>query len=450
MEPIISVSGLRGVLGRELTPEVAIRYVGLFANQVSPGSIVLTRDSRPSGAMLVEAIRSGLAAAGRVCLDGGIAPTPTTGVLIRHLEASGGIQVSASHNPPEYNGIKLFSSLGRVISASAGAELAERFRGPGSVNWAGPDQLGCWRPIDEPLAEHARAVLGTVDVEQVRGRRLRVLLDANHGAGGELGHRILQSMGCQVVLHEAQPDGLFSHPPEPTEENLAGVQRLVSQSEIDVAFCLDPDADRLAIIDSQGRYLGEEATLALCVAETLALRPGPIVTNCSTSRMSQDLAARYKVPFHLTPVGEANVVDQMLACGAVLGGEGNGGVIDPRVGLVRDSFVAMACVLGAMARRGMSVTELAAELPEYAIEKCRVHVDSARLDDALMQVARHHRGAVISRLDGLRLDWPDRWLLARASNTEPVVRVIAEAPTRDQARAMCEAASRLLAGDGAA
>jgi phosphomannomutase len=213
---------------------------------------------------------------------------------------------------------------------------------------------------------------------------------------------------------------------------------------VDVGFCQDPDADRLAVIDEQGRYLGEEYTLALCADHVLRSRRGPVVTNCSTSQMTEDLAARYGVPFARSAVGEANVVDQMLARGAVLGGEGNGGVIDPRVGLVRDSFVGMALVLDAMAARGEPVSRLADELPRYEIVKTKIALGTEPLGPQLEALARHFADAAVDRLDGLRLDWPGKWLLVRGSNTEPIVRAIAEAPTRGEAQRLCDEAAAVL------
>jgi phosphomannomutase len=256
----------------------------------------------------------------------------------------------------------------------------------------------------------------------------------------------LEALGCQAIVLGETPDGRFPHTPEPTAENLASVLPRVPGEKAAIGFCQDPDADRLAVIDEAGRYLGEEYTLALCVEHVLRLRKGPIVTNCSTSRMTEDAASRHGVAFGRSAVGEANVVDRMLEVGAVLGGEGNGGVIDPRVGLVRDSFVGMALLLDAMAAGGKSISELAAALPRYEIEKTKISLPRDRIPAALDALQRHFAGAACDRLDGLRLDWPGKWLLVRGSNTEPIVRAIAEAPTAAEARRLCEEAGRVLAG----
>jgi phosphomannomutase len=284
-----------------------------------------------------------------------------------------------------------------------------------------------------------------VDAEVIRRRRFRVLLDANHGAGSLLGRHLLEQLGCEVTLLGGVPDGAFGHTPEPTAQNLADVLPRVKRAAADVGFCQDPDADRLAIIDEHGNYLGEEYTLALAVDHMLRTRPGPIVTNCSTSRMAEDLANKYKVPFARSAVGEANVVDAMLEHNAVLGGEGNGGVIDPRVVLVRDSFVGMSLVLEAMAQRQMSIAQLAAELPRYEIVKTKIDLERSRMPAAIRAIRKHFADARADELDGLRLDWPGKWLLVRASNTEPIVRAIAEAPSAAEAQRLCDAAAEVIA-----
>jgi len=289
-------------------------------------------------------------------------------------------------------------------------------------------------------------VLSLVDIEQIRARKFRVLLDANHGAGSVLGRPMLEALGCDVFTLGATPDGLFEHPPEPTAENLATVLGQVKRRKADVGFCQDPDADRLAVIDETGRYLGEEYTPAICIAHLLETRQGPVVTNCSSSRMSQDVAEKFGVPFYHAAVGEANVCDVMLEHDAVIGAEGNGGVIDPRVGLVRDSFVGMALILDAMAKREQPVSALADELPRYEIVKTKITLPKEKLEAGLRALQEHFREAKPSQLDGLRLDWPDKWMLVRASNTEPIVRAIAEAKSEQEAAELCEEAARILNG----
>ena len=442
-ELIISVSGLRGVFGDSLTTDVATRYALAFSEQISPGPIVITRDGRTSGELLFESISSALLAAGRDVYDGDISATPTTGILVRHLSCAGGIQISASHNPKEYNGMKLFSEKGRVLKATAGALVLQRYR---DHDWQ-PAQTGCGSSLMMPVNSHVvhlERILTMVNVQQIRKRRFKLLLDSNHGAGSRLGSQLLKELNCDVLNLGGVPDGNFDHEPEPTAENLADVCNRVEQTGCQLGFCQDPDADRLAVIDEAGQYIGEEYTLALCAHHLLRQRTGPIVTNCATSRMTQDLAEQYGAGYYRTAVGEANVVETMEKRLALFGGEGNGGPIDPRVGYVRDSFVGIALILDALAQRNMQLSEWVAELPRYYIHKTKVGTRRVAKPGLLENLVPHFPGAIADSMDGLRFDWPGRWLLIRPSNTEPVIRIIAEARTSDEATTLCHQAKQLL------
>jgi phosphomannomutase len=440
---IVSVSGLRGIVGESLTPELAARFACAYAGGCDAGPLVLARDGRATGPMLCDAICGSLAAVGRTVLMAGVAATPTVGVLVRRHHAAGAIQVSASHNPPEYNGIKLFAKDGQVLPAAAGQQVVKRFEehDPAWVDYRGIGQVQ-W--MDDTTSEHIKTVMETVDVDRIRQRQFPVLLDSNHGAGSVMGQRLLEFLGCDVTAVGDTPDGLFAHPPEPTADNLAEVCEQVVGAKAMVGFCQDPDADRLAIIDEQGRYVGEEYTLAMCLNHILQTRKGPVVINCATSRMSEDLAERYGVTLLRSPVGEANVVEVMKREKAVFGGEGNGGPIDPRVGYIRDSFVGMALILDAMAARDVPVSTLADELPRYEIHKTKQPLEPAKLSEALTRLEEHFADATVNRADGLRLDWPGRWLLIRASNTEPIVRIIAETSSRNQSVQLCREAAEVL------
>lgn len=442
-EPIISVSGLRGIVGSSLTPDIVTRYIAAFAESLPDGPVVMTRDGRATGPMIAAAVKSALMASGHACLDADVAATPTTGVLVRHTAAVGGVQISASHNPPEYNGLKLFDQTGRVIPAGPGQEVLDRYRSF-TPQWKSHDQLGTYHQVADTTMAHLAAVSQICNVDRIRERNFHVMLDANNGSGSRLGIPLLQELGCEISILGGDPDGLFGHPPEPTTENLKQVLPLFAENNFDIGFCQDPDADRLAVIDEAGRYIGEEYTVSMCMDHVLRNSPGPVVTNCSTSRMTQDLAEKYSVPFFRSKVGEANVVDLMLEKGAVLGGEGNGGIIDPRVGLVRDSFVGMALLLDAMAARDLPISQLAYEIPKYAIHKTKVEFPSDKVPAAVDALENHFSDAKADRLDGLRIDWPNKWLLVRASNTEPIVRVIAEAPTAEEAQQACEEASGVM------
>ncbi|MBN1855111.1 MAG: phosphoglucosamine mutase [Pirellulales bacterium] len=459
-EPIISVSGLRGIVGNSLTPDLAIRYVAAFCASIPAGPIVVTRDGRQTGQMLREAIRAAIVASGRNCLDADIAATPTTGILIRHLAAAGGIQITASHNPAAYNGIKLFSDKGRVIPADAGERVLEAYH-QAAFTWASHEQMGRVESVTDTVSEHLRLVTASIDLPSIKNRRFRVLLDSNHGAGSVVGGPLLDALGCQATLLDKNPDGRFAHPPEPIAEHLLSVAEQARGTNADVTFCQDPDADRLAIIDENGRYIGEECTLALCVEHILSRRSSnpewerekvagknqeAVVTNCSTSRMTEDIAKKFNAAFYQSAVGEANVVDQMQKHAAIIGGEGNGGVIDPQVGWVRDSFVGMAWILDMMATTNQPISQLADALPQYAIHKSKVALRRDAIERALAAVEHNfHDGTTSSRLDGLRINWNEGpWLLVRPSNTEPIVRVIAEAKTADHAERICCQAVEVL------
>ncbi len=446
-EPIISVSGLRGIVGESLNPLVAGMYALAFSASTPPGPFVITRDSRPSGAVLADVVHALLNSAGRPTVDAAVAATPTTGILIRQLRAAGGIQISASHNPIEYNGIKLFSAEGRVVPKNLGQQVLERYR-EHQVDWVRHDRLGFRSTCKNTISEHQMLVSKTVDVDAIRRCKFKILLDSNHGAGALLGERLLDVLDCQVTLLGGAPDGRFAHLPEPTADNLRSVGEKVRELGVDVAFCQDPDADRLALIDAAGRYIGEEYTLAICLEHLLRTasegkhphprKKGPVVINCASSRMSEDITKKYGVPLFRSAVGEANVVDLMLEKNAMFGGEGNGGPIDPEVGFVRDSFVGIAQVLDAMAARNQPLANLADELPRYAMVKRKATVELEKVPTLLDKAATAFKHLPCDRLDGLRIDHGDAWVLLRGSNTEPIIRVFAEAPTEERANRLCD------------
>ena len=442
---IVSVSGIRGVVGRSLTPAAALAFASALGTHVKGGRVVVSRDGRPSGVMLRHAILAGLTAAGCEIQDLDVAPTPTVGLAVRTLRAAGGVQITASHNPAEWNGMKLFGPDGRVLSAAEGRKITALFESgaAASVPW---DRIGNVQHYRKAEDVHRERVLQLVDGTAIRAAELSALLDANGGAGGPLGRALLKSLQVETVCAGCVADGVFLHEPEPTEANLREIGPQVRHYGAHVGFALDPDADRLALIDETGRYIGEELTLALAAWFRLGQERGPVVVNMSTSRLVEDVAARYGCPFYRSAVGEANVADKMLEVGAVFGGEGNGGVIDPRVGLVRDPFIGMGLILNLMAETGKKLSELVAELPTYHIVKDKYTVTRERLPELFAALVKRWPEAKADRTDGLRLGWADRWLHVRPSNTEPIVRVIAEAPREAGAMELCRAAGALLTG----
>jgi phosphomannomutase len=440
---IVSVSGIRGIIGDSLTAEPALAFAAALATYTQGGRIVLSRDGRPSGTMLRHAVLAGLLGSGCEVQDIGVAPTPTCGLAVRTLHAAGGIQITASHNPAPWNGLKLFGADGRVLPASEGQKVQALFAGGDfrRVPWS---SLGTVAECRQAEDWHRTRVLELVDVAHIRSRRLRTLLDANGGAGGPAGRRLLEALHAHPVCVGCNADGVFAHEPEPVAGNLREICPRVAREGVAVGFVLDPDADRLALIDETGAYIGEELTLALAVHFRLAQEKGPVVINMSTSRVVEDIARQFGCPCHRAAVGEANVADKMGEVGAVIGGEGNGGVIDPRVGLVRDPFIGMGLVLNLLAETGRKLSEIVASLPTYTIVKDKYTVTRQRLPGLFVALKEKWPDAVSNEVDGLRLDWPDRWIHVRPSNTEPIVRVIAEAPNEAEARPLCGDVGRLL------
>jgi phosphomannomutase len=432
-------------VGNGLDPTIVVEFAAAYASGCAMGPIVVGHDGRVSAPVFVSAVLAGVTATGRDALLVGATATPTIGRLVRDQKAAGGVQISASHNPPQYNGLKFFQPAGMVLGATAGRELLARLERR-EFGWAAWDALGRVRHLEDPDAAHMNQVLKIVDVEAIRRRKFSVVLDACHGAGGRMGAALLRALGCEIMVLGSIPDGRYNHPPEPTESNLRSFAAIVPATGAAVGFAQDPDADRLALIDENGRYIGEELTLALAVQLRLAQVKGPLVMNLSTSRVSEEVAKRLGATVHRTPVGEIHVVERMRSESAVIGGEGNGGVIDPRVGFVRDSFVAMALVLDLLAATGEPLSRLVDELPRFAMVKDQYSLKGTPRDggvDALWdRITAAYPDAEADRRDGLRLDWPDRWVHVRSSNTEPIVRVIAEAAEDDAARALADEIGR--------
>ena len=447
---IASVSGLRGVVGKGLDPATVVEFAAAYASTRTLGPIVVGHDGRVSAHVFLAAVQAGVTATGRDVLLVGPTATPTLGRLVRDQAAAGGIQISASHNPPIYNGLKFFQAGGMVLGPAEGKEVLARFERK-QFAWAPWDSLGRARPLEDPDDTHLSAVLRTVNVAAIRRKQFSVVLDACHGAGGRLGCELLRALGCKAVVLGGQPDGRYDHPPEPTEANLRAFAAVVPATGAAAGFAQDPDADRLAIVDESGRYIGEELTLALAVVRRLRQAKGPIVLNLSTSRTAEVIARDHGCAVQRTPVGEIHVVERMRAESALLGGEGNGGVIDPRVGFVRDSFVAMALVLDLLAETGESLSTVVDWLPRFAMVKDQYPLKTAGGPESVAalwdRISAGYPEADADRRDGLRLEWPDRWVHVRASNTEPIVRVIAEATEPEQARALASEVGRWVTED---
>jgi len=438
-----------------LTPAVAADLGRAFATYMRRQAaasgltrprLLTARDGRPGAEALLAALADGAGDCGVEVLPLGVVSTPGAALAVAEFavpfDIIGGVVITASHNPQMWNGIKFLLPSGCAPDADTAAaifDLCDRRDFDRYTPHRGATGTASMPPDLPDVHElHVERVLSRIRPHAVRARSFRVLLDSVNGAGGAAGRRLLERLGCRVTHLHAQPDAGFPHPPEPTEANLRGFCEQVAAGEYDVGIAQDPDADRLAIVDEAGRYIGEEYTLALAAKHVFADRPGPAVANLSTSRLIDDLAAAAGPPcvVHRSAVGEANVVQMMRRVGAHIGGEGNGGVIDPGVVLVRDSLVGMALTLQLLADDHRPLSRIVDDLPRYAMVKDKLEADPARVRRILDAVAERFADRPINRDDGLRIDWPDAWVHVRGSNTEPILRIIAEARERDQAMAL--------------
>jgi phosphomannomutase len=451
MTLIRSVSGLRGVVGSDLTTDVVRRYATAFGDLLRErgGRVVaVARDSRQSGPAFAAAAAEALAACGIDVVDLGMVPTPTAQMAVEAMNLAGGIVVTASHNPVEWNALKFMGPGGRFLTRSDAETLYARVDAARADRRA--KERGVVRRDDAAVERHLGRLLGLpwLDFGGVRGRRFTVALDCVRGAGATAMPKLLESLGCRVVGINLEPDGRFPREPEPIPEHLSELGALVREAGADLGIAVDPDVDRCALVDERGTPIGEDYTLAFAVRAVLSRRPGPVVTNLSTSLVVDDAARAHGVVVERAPVGEANVVERMVARGAVVGGEGNGGVILPAVHLGRDAPVAAALALLLLADRGEPVSRIVDSAPRYAIVKAKVPRPAGTLEPWYQALRRLVPGAVEDRQDGMRLALPDRWIHVRPSGTEPVARIIAEAPTREAAQNLIECGEAALRDAG--
>jgi len=439
-----SVSGVRGIIGEDVTPDLVRRYAYAFASLVG-GDVVIGWDSRPGGLALKDAAVSGVTSAGVVAHDIGVSPTPTVGIAVRRLGLTGGISVTASHNPEEYDGLKFFSARGALLSSDAMSRLFE------SVESADPPSGGGRDPVAVAGAArwHVEAVLASefVDAVAIRRAGLRVVVDCVNAAGALVLPLVLRELGCDLEEIYTDVGAGFPRGPEPVAGNLSELGNAVRELGAHAGFACDPDADRLALVDEHGTPVGEEYTLAIATRTVLSRRRGPVVVNVSTSRMIEDVSGEFGVSVRRTPVGEVNVVAGMDEIGAVVGGEGNGGVILPSVHPGRDAATGAGLVATAIAATpGRHLSELVDSLPRYAMSKRRIRRDEASLDGIVAAMRSAFPDARLETTDGAKMCWPGRWVHARISGTEPVIRIIAEASDADEAEALaCRAAAALEA-----
>jgi len=443
---IISVSGMRGIIGENLTASIAVEYGSAFGTYLKNRfqrdaqhtaqdtmSVCIGMDSRPSGEMLKSAVTAGLCAAGIDVVDLGIVTTPGVGVMVRELACAGGVVITASHNSVAYNGIKLLLDKGIAPPAPEAEKIKRCFL---EKNLALADSAHCGRVTcsDRTDSTHIAKVLAIVDKDAIAAKEFKVVLDSVNGAGGRVTKKLLAEFGCEVTAINAEPTGLFAHGPEPIAANLTDLCDAVKGEVADIGFAQDPDADRLAIVDENGTYIGEEYTLALAAKYIFSKRTGKAVTNLSTSRMIDDVAGKAGGKVIRTAVGEANVAAAMLEHDCIIGGEGNGGVIDLRVGPIRDSLVGIALVMQLMAETGKTISGLVDEIGGYYMSKDKFPAWQEQARQILKSAKEAFPEAKLDTTDGCRFDFDDGWLHLRASNTEPVMRIIVEAKDRPTAQ----------------
>lgn len=435
---MIGVSGVRGVVGEGLTPDVVCRFCAAFGKWCGQGEVLVGGDSRTSRQMLSLAATAGLLSAGLDVIDLGLCPTPTLLLAVEQQKASGGVIITASHNPIEYNGLKFVGPEGVFLDQQQGEKLLEIF-GSKEVERPNWNSLGKMTPKSGAIESHINRILALdmIDVDLIRSKRFKVVLDCCNGAGGVISPVLLHKLGCEVIELNCQPTGIFAHTPEPVPENLGQLCAAVKEHNADVGFANDPDVDRLAIVSEQGEAIGEEYSLALAAKLVLSKKKGPVVANLSTSQMLDDIASSFGVQVARTPVGEIHVVKRMKQIGAVIGGEGNGGVILPELHLARDAPVGMALLLELMAEEDKKISELARTIPRYAIVKQKFEKPDMDKDKALELIKQAYTSEQLDTSDGVKIIREKSWVHIRKSNTEPLIRVIAEAKTEEYAQLMC-------------
>jgi phosphomannomutase len=434
---MVSVSGVRGRVGDGLTPAVISKFAaGFGAWALARGgsrTIVVGRDSRVSGPMFHRATIAALQSVGCDVLDVGLAPTPTIQMAVEDAHAAGGLAITASHNPIEWNALKFIGPSGLFLDADEGAAM--RAVVESEIAYATWDTLGNVTQDTKAIDRHIERVLQLhfIQVDRIRARKFRVALDCANGAGGAIIPALLERLGCEVKGVNLETNGRFPRPPEPIAVNLGELERLVLLTSADVGLATDPDVDRLALVSDAGKAIGEDWTLALAARLALRYRKGPVVANLSTSRIVDDVAAEAGATVIRAPVGEVNVALRMRSEGAAIGGEGNGGVILSELHLGRDAPVGVAMLLQMLVEDGEPLSKVIARYPQYRIVKDKLDRPNAPLDTVYSSLRAGFPDAVVDTQDGLRLSWDDRWVHVRPSGTEPIVRVIAEAPTDDEA-----------------
>ncbi len=423
---IFSISGLRGIVGEGLTPGLVVKYASAFGSSFR-GKIVVGRDTRNTGEMIKSLVTSSLISVGCEVVDIGICPTPTVELAVLDSKAQGGIAITASHNPIEWNALKFLNSEGMFITEAQKNKI-EKLAQNQILKFAPWNRLGKIKQDNSQIEKHIDKILNLalINTEKIREKRFKVVIDCVNGAGSFASPILLEKLGCAVIKINCENTGSFPHPPEPVAENLTQLCEAVRQNQADIGFANDPDADRLAIVSEKGEVIGEEYTLVLATKYVLSKKKGPVVVNLSTTKMIDEVAKLYNAPVYRTKVGEANVGLKLKQIKGIIGGEGNGGVILPELHYGRDALVGMALILSYLAESVLTVSQALQQIPKYHMLKKTFPINQ-KFEKSLQRFKAKYRRNSINNEDGLRIDFPESWLHIRKSNTEPIARVISEA-----------------------
>ncbi|MFO7444824.1 MAG: phosphoglucosamine mutase [Ignavibacteriaceae bacterium] len=436
---MVSISGIRGIVGDGLDPQVLVKFTSAYADFIKTGTVVIGRDARISGEMVNSVVTGTLLAKGLNVIDIGICPTPTVQYTVKTLSANGGIAISASHNPNEWNALKLLNATGQFMTPEENFELLELLNTSENTfkSW---NELGKLTKYEEGLQRHVKDVLSLkyINVEAIRKRKFKVLVDCVNGAGVYVIPDLLKQFGCEVYEINCERTGIFPRFPEPVPENLTETMKAVVETKADIGVVVDPDVDRLVLITNEGNPFSEENTITSAVKFILSKEKGNAVVNLSTTRAVDDVAAQHGSKVYRSPVGEANVVKKMKEVNAVIGGEGSGGVIYPALHYGRDALIGIALTLQHLLEFGGTIAELKKSLPEYFIAKKKIVLGDVNPDDVVNKIKLKYEKEKINTEDGLRIDFDDHWVHFRKSNTEPIIRIITEAKDQDNAESLSQ------------
>lgn len=438
------VSGVRGVFADTLNPIIAIQFAARFAQFQKESypehkpRIIVGRDSRTTGLAMLHSIVAALVSLGCDITDLGIVSTPTVLLAVEDSDAIGGIAITASHNPPQWNAMKFVDADGMFLSAEKAAKFLEGVNEP--INWSAWNALGKLNSDDKAIERHINKVLAIpyLNLEQIRARQFKVVIDSVNGAGGLISPRLLKELGCTVYEINSEPSGVFAHVAEPLNENLGQLEEAVRFYKADLGFATDPDVDRLSVVSELGRCIGEELSVALAELFVLPKRSGDIVVNLSSSMTSDHIAGRFGVKVYRAKVGEINVGKKMQELLSPIGGEGNGGIICPDVHYTRDALAGMALILGLMAERGESLSEIVAGLPQYFFAKDKLQLEPQAMDKVMNAIPEMLSGYDLDSRDGIKATKPEHWIHIRKSGTEPIIRIYVESSSAAESRKLCD------------